>query len=221
MFPISDSIQARRFPFITLSVILLTVYIFAQQFLALDQVGFIELNSLIPSRVNFSDFSTLFPFVSAIFLHGGILHILSNMWFLWVFGDDVEGYLPAFVFLLLYITAGVGGNLAQYFFMPGSSIPMLGASGAVAGVLGCYYILFPHSKVKTVVFLFFFVTIIEISAPLMLGYWFVLQLVSGAASLPFMNDQGGVAFWAHAAGFLIGMFFGIFLKGYIRRQDRL
>jgi membrane associated rhomboid family serine protease len=212
MFPISDSIPARRFPFLTLFIILLTVYVFTRELLAPDQTVFIYNNALIPAKINFSYLNTLWPFVTAIFLHAGFLHILSNMWFLWVFGDNVEDHLSPFFFLLLYMTAGITGNLAQYLLMPNSSIPMLGASGAVAGILGFYYILFPYSKIRTLVFIFFFVTIVDISAPIMLGYWFVLQLISGAVSLPFIGDQGGVAFWAHVAGFITGIIFGLFAK---------
>lgn len=169
--------------------------------------------ALVPSLVNFSNTATLLPFVTAMFLHGGILHILSNMWFLIVFGDNVNDALSPFGFLLLYFSAGVIGNFVQYMFTPGSNIPMLGASGAVAGILGAYYVLFPHSKIKTLVFILFFVTIIEISAPLMLGYWFILQLFSGAASAPTLgNEQGGVAFFAHIAGFVVGLVFGYFYK---------
>lgn len=219
MFPLSDSIPARRFPFITLFIIFLTVYIFIQQLMSPDETAFVLRNALTPANIDPSHFSTLIPFISAIFLHAGFLHIISNMWFLWIFGDNVEGFLPPFVFLILYLLAGVVGNIIQFLIMPASQIPMLGASGAVAGVLGCYYILFPYSKIKTLVFIFFFVTIVEISAPLMLGYWFVLQLISGAASLPFANDQGGVAFWAHAAGFLIGVIFGLVFKSISRPYE--
>lgn len=212
MFPISDSIPSRRFPFFTLLFILFTVYIFFQQLLSSNQVDFINKYALIPSNINFSNINTLLPFVTAIFLHAGFMHILSNMWFLWIFGDNVEDYLNPFFFLLLYITAGIAGNLAQYLFMSNISIPMLGASGAVAGVLGCYYILFPFSKIRTIVFAFFFMTTIEISAPIMLGYWFVLQLISGTVSLPSSTEQGGVAFWAHVVGFIVGIIFGIIFK---------
>ncbi len=219
MFPISDSIRARRFPFITLLFIFLTVFVFFQQLAAPDQEAFLLEYSLIPSRIDFSNLVTFIPFITAIFLHGGFLHILSNMWFLWIFGDDVEGYLPPFIFFFLYLFAGIAGNLVQYSFMPTTSIPMVGASGAVAGVLGCYFVLFPHSKIKTLVFLFFFVTVIEINAPLMLGYWFLLQLFSGTVSLPFMNDQGGIAFWAHVAGFIAGVIFGVLFKGQMQRRE--
>lgn len=212
MFPISDSIPARRFPYFTLFIILITVFFFAQELLVPNQTSFLENYALIPSRVNFLDLITLVPFVTAIFLHAGFLHILSNMWFLWVFGDNVEDHLTPFFFLLLYMTAGIAGNFAQYILMPTSAIPMLGASGAVAGILGCYYILFPYSKVRTLVFIFIFVTIIDISAPLMLGYWFVLQLISVAATLPSSMNQGGIAFMAHITGFLIGVIFGLIAK---------
>lgn len=216
MFPISDSIKARRFPFITFTLIIITTYIFLQQLAAPDQNAFLIQNSLTPANVNFLNFKSLIPLVTAIFLHGGFLHIISNMWFLWIFGDDVEGYLPPFIFIFLYLIAGIGGNLIQYFLMPDSQIPMLGASGAIAGVLGCYFIFFPFSKIKTIVFIFFFITVVEISAPLMLGYWFVLQLFSGAVSLPFMDSGGGVAFWAHVAGFIIGIIFGTLFKSRIK-----
>jgi len=219
MFPLSDSISARRFPFITLFIIFLTAFVFVQQIIAFDQDEFLLRNALIPSRINFSILTTLVAFVTAMFLHGGFLHLLSNMWFLWVFGDNVEGHLPPFVFLLLYFTAGIVGNLVQYSLSPASTIPMLGASGAVAGVLGCYYILFPHSKIKTLVFLFIFVTVIEISAPLMLGYWFLLQVFSGAVTMPLMEDQGGVAFWAHVAGFIVGVLFGMMYRRMVRREE--
>ena len=127
------------------------------------------------------------------------------------FGDwQVNTPIP---FLLLFIIAGISGNLFQYAISPTTSIPMLGASGAIAGILGCYYVLFPRAKVKTLIFLFFFVTIIDLAAPIMLGYWFLLQIISGAGSLNMSGiNQGGVAFFAHIAGFIIGMIAGKIAK---------
>lgn len=212
MFPISDSIPSRRFPFFTLFIIFLTAYVFIQQLLAPDALAFLQVYSLIPAKVDFSNLGTLAPFVTAIFLHGGFLHIISNMWFLWVFGDNVEDSLSPFFYIILYMVAGIAGNLSQYLLMTGSTIPMLGASGAVAGILGCYYVLFPNSKIRTLIFIFIFVTIVDIGAPLLLGYWFVLQVISGAASLPFSADQGGIAFWAHVTGFIVGIIFGAVFK---------
>ena len=209
MFPLSDSIKAKSFPFLNYLIIGVTIYVFIQQLLAPDMEAFINQYALIPTSVNFGDYQTLLPFVSSIFLHGGILHILSNMWFLFVFGDNVNDRLSPIGFLLLYLTAGVIGGLAQYAFMTTESIPMLGASGAVAGILGCYAVLFPHAKIKTLIFIVFFVTIVDVSALLMLGYWFILQLVSGAGSLTEMNTgEGGVAYIAHIAGFVVGLLWG-------------
>lgn len=212
MFPLSDSIPARRFPFINILLIAATIFVFFQQIAAANPDAFVMIYALIPANINFSDFSTFTPFVTAIFLHGGFLHIISNMWFLWVFGDNVEGHVGFFFYPLLYFTSGIAGNFLQYFFMPTSSIPMLGASGAVAGVLGAYYVLFPRSKIKTIVPVFGFVTIAEIAAPFMLGYWFVLQVISGAVGLPFSGESGGIAFFAHVGGFVTGALFAQVFK---------
>lgn len=206
MFPLSDSIKAQSFPLVNIAIIAITVYVFVQQLLAPDAEAFIYQYALVPSEVDFANYASLTPFVTSIFLHGGFLHIISNMWFLWVFGDNVEGYLGKFTYPIVYLLSGIVGGLSQYFFSPASNIPMLGASGAVAGALGAYYVLFPHSKIKTLVPFFGFATIFELGAPFMLGYWFILQLFSGAASLPFTTaDTGGVAFWAHVGGFLTGV----------------
>lgn len=212
MFPLSDSIKTQRFPFLNFIIVGITIYVFIQQLLAPDPLAFINQYALIPSTVNFNDYMTLLPFVTSIFLHGGILHILSNMWFLIVFGDNINARLSPIVFLLLYFSAGIIGGLAQYAFMPHESIPMLGASGAVAGILGCYAVLFPHAKIKTLIFVVFFVTIIDVSALLMLGYWFVIQLFSSVGSLTEVESEGGVAYMAHIAGFLVGIIFGLLNK---------
>ena len=210
MFPISDSHKSGIFPLFNYLLIGITIYAF---FIQLgDPEGIITKFALIPSEINFDNYISLVPFVSAIFLHGGFLHILSNMWFLKVFGDNVEGHLKPLSFLLLYFFAGIAGNVAQYLMMPNTAIPMLGASGAVAGVLGCYFIIFPHAKIKTLLFIFFFVTITQISAGFMLGYWFLLQIISAFGSIPGLGSQGGVAFFAHAVGFAVGIVFGKIYK---------
>ena len=212
MFPISDSIKAKRFPLVNLALIAATIFVFFQQITSPSEIEFIRSYALTPKLINFNDFYTLTPFVTAVFLHGGFLHIISNMWFLWVFGDNVEGRLGFLFFPILYLLSGIVGNAAQYFVMPTSSIPMLGASGAVAGILGAYYVLFPKAKIKTLIPFFGFFTIAQIPAPFMLGYWFVLQVISGAVSLPFSSDTGGVAFWAHVGGFATGVIVGRLVK---------
>ena len=213
MIPIADSEKSRRFPFLNILFIGLNVLAFYLQITALNPETFIYKYALVPSEIDFSNFATLYPFVTSMFLHGGFLHIGSNMLFLWVFGDNVEGHLPPFVYLFLYLGAGIVGSLAQYFMDPTSTIPMLGASGAVAGALGAYFTLFPHHKIKTLVILPIFITIIEISAVFMLGYWILLQLISGAGSVGLPADQGGVAYFAHIGGFAFGYIFAkIFAK---------
>jgi membrane associated rhomboid family serine protease len=214
MFPISDTKRLGGFPFINISLIVITCYVFFLQLSASDPEAFIYQYALIPSAISLANPSTWFPFLSSMFLHGGWLHILSNMWFLWVFGDNVESELGHIFYLLLYIGAGLIGGIAQYVLMPGSDIPMLGASGAVAGALGAYFTLFPNNRIKTLIPVFGFVTFTNISAKFMLGYWFVLQLISGAISLPGSGtEQGGVAFWAHIGGFLTGLVIGrVFAK---------
>lgn len=212
MFPLSDSIPARRFPFVNVLLIATTIFVFFQQISLINPDAFVMMYALIPANINLSDYTTLTPFVTAIFLHGGFLHIISNMWFLWVFGDNVEGHVGWFFYPILYFLSGIIGNVAQYMLMPSSTIPMLGASGAVAGILGAYYVMFPHSKIKTLVPIFGFVTIAEISAPFMLGYWFVLQVISGTVSLPFSGETGGIAFFAHIGGFLTGVLFAQVFK---------
>jgi membrane associated rhomboid family serine protease len=210
MFPLSDSIKSARFPFLNYLLIAITVYVFFQQLASPESI--IANYALIPAKVDIANTASLLPFITAIFLHGGFLHILSNMWFLKVFGDNVEGHLNPLVFLVLYFVAGIAGNVAQYMMMPHTAIPMLGASGAVAGILGCYFIIFPHARIRTLLFIFFFVTITEVSAGLMLGYWFLLQIISAFGSIPGLGTQGGVAFFAHAVGFGVGILFGLIYK---------
>jgi membrane associated rhomboid family serine protease len=212
MFPLSDSARAPRFPFINLALVGITIFVFIQQLIAPNQEAFVFQYALVPANISLSDPMTLLPFVTAMFLHGGFMHILSNMWFLVVFGDNIEGHLGVIGFLLLYFLAGIAGNFVQYLFMPTSPIPMLGASGAVAGILGAYLVLFPASRIRTLLFAFFLVTVVEIPAIFMLGYWFVLQIISGATSIPGIGEQGGVAFFAHIAGFVVGMLFGFAYK---------
>lgn len=212
MIPISDSIRSKRFPIINISIIAVTIFVFFQQLITSDPEGFIATYSLIPALINFSIPETLFPFMTSIFLHGGFLHIASNMVFLWVFGDNVEDHLGIF-YPVLYFSSGFAGAFAQYILNTESPVPMLGASGAIAGVLGSYYILFPHAKIKTLVPFFGFVSVVQVSAPIMLGYWFLLQVVSGAVSLSYVADAtGGVAFFAHIGGFIAGLLITMALK---------
>jgi membrane associated rhomboid family serine protease len=127
------------------------------------------------------------------------------MWFLWVFGDNVEAHLGKIKYLALYLITGIAGNLLQYVFVSDSTIPMLGASGAVSGILGSYVIFFPGSRIKSILILFFYITVTEIPAIIYIFYWFAIQVLSGFASLPVAQQTGGVAFWAHVGGFISGL----------------
>jgi membrane associated rhomboid family serine protease len=141
---------------------------------------------------------------SSIFMHGGWFHLIGNMWFLWVFGNNIEDVMGHGRFVVFYLLTGVAAALAQVFAQPSSPVPMVGASGAISGVMGAYVVLFPRVRVHTVIFLGFFITRIEIPAAVMLGYWFLLQVVGGIPSLAGGGGGGGVAFLAHAGGFVAG-----------------
>jgi len=205
MFPISDSHKSNKIPFVTLAIIAANIFIFYQQLIAPDSDAFTLRYALTPSAINFLVPSTLTTFATSIFLHGGFFHIASNMWFLWIFGDNVEAHLGRIKYVMLYLASGIIGSLAQFILNPALDIPMLGASGAVSGVLGSYFILFRGSQIKTFIVLFFYVTITEIPAVIYIFYWFILQLFSGIASLPFASATGGIAFWAHVGGFVTGL----------------
>jgi rhomboid family protein len=138
--------------------------------------------------------------LSSMFLHGGWFHLIGNMWFLWVFGNNVEDSMGHLRFFAFYILCGLAAAATQTYTSPSSPVPMVGASGAISGVMGAYIILYPRVRVHMLVFLGFFITRIVVPAYLMLGYWFVIQLVGGGLS----GEQGGVAFWAHVGGFVAG-----------------
>ena len=144
-----------------------------------------------------------FSLLSSMFMHGGWFHIVGNMWFLWVFGDNVEDEMGPVRFAVFYLTCGLAAAGAQIFTSPDSVVPMVGASGAIGGVMGGYALLFPRVRVNLLIILGFYVTTVAVPAIFMLGYWFVLQLVAGIPALG--SEQGGVAFWAHVGGFLTGI----------------
>jgi membrane associated rhomboid family serine protease len=209
MFPLSDVIPSRTRPVVTISLIALNTLMFLYQ-LQLDDVALHRLVfdfAVIPRFLSYSDI------VTSMFLHGDILHFLGNMVFLWIFGDNVEDRVGHGGFLLFYLGTGAAAAMAQVFANPTSMVPMIGASGAIAGVMGAYFVLYPHSRILTAVFLILFLDIIEIPAIFFLGVWFLLQAVHGTLS---SSSDGGVAFWAHAGGFAAGLSIGL----YLRARDR-
>jgi membrane associated rhomboid family serine protease len=156
--------------------------------------------------------------VTAMFLHAGWMHMLGNMLYLYIFGDNVEDTLGHGAYLLFYILCGAASFAVQVFFQPASGVPNLGASGAIAGVLGAYFVLFPRARVVTLLPLFVIFTVVEIPAVVFLGLWFLIQFLSGAASLGRSSAAGGVAWWAHIGGFVAGVLLLIMLGGMGRRR---
>lgn len=213
MIPLQDAKTSDKFPFWTIAIIATNVVIFFLELTTPNIDAFIEQYALIPSMVDFFKPQTFYPFITSQFLHGGFLHIIFNMWFLWIFGDNIEGKLGYFLFPLFYLFSGIVGSALQFIFIPDSDIPMLGASGAIAGVLGAYLAFFGNNKIKTLIFIIFFITIIEIPASFLLFYWFILQLFAGAISVsPGTADVGGIAYFAHVGGFAAGWLAGKFFS---------
>lgn len=213
MFPLYDTARTRTFPWVNLGLILLNVLAFLYEL----QMGpgalqkFISAWGMIPSRfVNDPSGSWIFIF-SAMFLHGGWFHIISNMWVLYIFGDNVEARMGGFRYLVFYLLSGAAAGLMQTYILPSSNVPMIGASGAIAGVLGAYLILFPQARVASLVPIFFIFTIIEIPAVLYLLFWFVSQLYSGLFAIQ-GGGASGIAWWAHIGGFVFGLVMVSFFK---------
>ena len=213
VIPLRDVIPSRTTPFVTVGIIAANVLAF-----------WFELSLPAGTRqVLIRDFGIVpaafaWPtLLSSMFLHGGWLHIIGNMWFLWIFGDNVEDRLGHGRYLAFYLLCGVVAGIAQALVSPDSYIPTIGASGAIAGVMGAYFVLYPRSRVLTLIWLFVFVDIIEIPAVFFLGFWFLMQLFSGVGSVAqTAGNHGGVAFWAHVAGFL----FGVAAVFVFRRSER-
>jgi len=202
MIPLGDTIRSHSKPVVTILIILTNVMVFLYM-LSLDpysQNHFISLYALTPTRLRLS------AVITSMFLHGGWMHLIGNMWFLWVYGDNVEDVLGHGKYLAFYLACGVAASLAQYAVSPDSRVPTLGASGAIAGVMGAYLIKFPHSRIKTLIPIFFFFTTLEIPAALILAYWFILQFFGGLGRIGYSQvSQGGVAWFAHIGGFIAGM----------------
>ena len=203
LFPYKDDNPRILVPYVTYAIISINVLVFVFQ-LNMGMVSsaaereFIYRFGFIPAN-----FSIITVFTS-MFLHGGISHIMGNMWFLWVFGDNVEGVLGHVKFAVFYIICGLAATMSQLFVDPSSTIPMVGASGAIAGVLGMYMIRFPHARVHVFAFIIIFFTTFRIPAMFVLGFWFFNQLTNGLGSLGF-DTTGGVAWFAHIGGFISGV----------------
>lgn len=215
MIPLRDKNPSGTVPFVTVSLIAVNVLMFVYQLsLGTALPSLLIQFGLVPSRLFSSAqvpgrgvVTTFLPFLTSMFFHGGWLHLIGNMWYLWIFGDNVEDRLGHGRFLLFYLVCGVVAALTHVLFNPRSSVPCVGASGAIAGVLGAYLVCFPFARVVALVPIFFFLHLIEVPALVLLAFWFVLQFFSGALSIAVtaQTGGGGVAWWAHIGGFLCGM----------------
>jgi len=202
MIPLRDVIPSRTVPFLTISIIVVNALAwFYELGLPREELPvFLRQFGVVPAY--FSP-PTL---VTSMFLHGSWSHVLGNMWYLWIFGDNVEDRMGHFRFLIFYLLCGIVAALGQIFIDPTSTLPTIGASGAIAGVMGAYFVLYPQSRVLTLIPLIIFWEIVELPAIFLLGFWFLMQLFSAGAIAATANSQmGGVAFMAHVAGFLTGV----------------
>lgn len=211
MIPIKDDIPSYRRPVITTGLIIINILVYIYQLIQGSYFEpFIVKYGAIPYEIMHGQELTpqlAFPvpltLITSMFLHGGLLHLGGNMLYLWIFGDNVEDKLGHLRFLIFYILSGLAGSMAHVLTSSGSQVPMVGASGAIAGVLGAYMIRFPQSRIWTLIFFGFFIRAVRIPAIFVLGFWFILQLLYG---LPTIGAQGGgVAWFAHIGGFVVGI----------------
>jgi len=220
MFPLRDTQPSYSKPVVTVLLIVVNILVFLYEF-SLDDYS---LNAFITQYGLVPDHFVLGNIFTSMFLHGGWLHVLGNMWFLWIFGDNIEDILGHGKFLLFYLLCGVAAAVCQVLLNSDSRVPMVGASGAIAGVMGAYMVKFPRARILTLAIIVFFITTFEVPAWLMLIYWFFLQFVGGFESIvqSQYSQVGGTAFFAHVGGFIAGILL-IFMLGtrpiYSRRRD--
>jgi membrane associated rhomboid family serine protease len=226
MIPVRDDTPRFSTPYITYFLIGLNLLIFLFEAsltprgfkLLLFQLGMIPSNitGVLTGTHQTGLAAAFLPTLTSMFLHGSWMHVIGNMWFLWIFGDNIEDYLGHFKYLLFYLLSGFGAAFAQVILNPHSSVPTVGASGAIAGVLGAYFLLYPRAKVLIWFPIFF---LFYLPAWVTLGYWFAMQFISGAATslASYSDTRGGVAFWAHVGGFLVGI---ILIKIFPERPRR-
>ncbi|HET9741588.1 MAG TPA: rhomboid family intramembrane serine protease [Terriglobales bacterium] len=218
MIPIRDDTPRYSTPYISYLLIALNTLVFLFE-LALNgptREAFVYQFGVIPVRVlaaiglshTYAAHASVVPLATSMFLHASWLHLIGNMWVLWIFGDNIEDYLGHFPYLIFYFVSGLAASLAHVVLNPNSTVPSVGASGAIAGIMGAYFLLFPSARVLTLVPLIIFFTFIWLPAWIVLGYWFVLQFLSGAATSIAYSSRtggGGIAFWAHVGGFMAGI----------------
>ncbi|MCF6159275.1 MAG: rhomboid family intramembrane serine protease [wastewater metagenome] len=213
MIPIRDRNPSGVFPYITVGIICLNVIIFLYELSLGHQLeSFLFQFGVVPAKITYYSeipdstvIGAYFPFLSYMFLHGGFLHLIGNMWYFWIFGDNIEDMLGRFKFIIFYLVCGIGSGVVHFYFNSQSGVPCVGASGAVAGILGAYMVTFPKARVLVIIPLFIIWQIIELPAIIVLGFWFLIQFFSGATAITSIEGGGGVAWWAHVGGFVLGI----------------
>jgi membrane associated rhomboid family serine protease len=215
MIPIRDTIPSRNVPITMYLLILANVLIFLLQLQLPDESlqRFFYYFGIVPARYTHPAWAeyiglpvdNYWPFVTSMFLHGGWFHLIGNMWTLWIFGDNVEDRMGPVRFLFFYLCCGIAAGIVHFLTNPNSTIPTIGASGAIAGVMGAYFLLFPHSRVITLIPIFFYPVFVALPAVVYLGIWFLTQFLSGVGSFVPGQQVGGIAWWAHIGGFVAGM----------------
>ncbi len=227
MIPLRDTIPSNTVPYVNYFLIAANLLAFLFELsLGARLEGFFHVFGVVPGQVvqivtgspELLHFAIV-PFFTSMFLHGGWLHFLGNMLYLYIFGDNVEDAFGHFKYLIFYLASGVIASLIHLLTHPGSTVPTIGASGAIAGVMGAYFLLYPKARVVTIVPIFFFIQVLEIPAFLFLGFWFLIQFLSGTLALTSSAGAAGVAWWAHIGGFAAGV--GYVTLRFVRRGIRV
>jgi membrane associated rhomboid family serine protease len=215
MIPLKDRNPRKHFPIITILLIIVNILVFLYELsLGVGLEKFLFHFGVTPDEIRQALQADIFrplvftTLITSLFLHGGWLHLGGNMLYLWIFGDNVEDKLGHFRFFVFYNLCGIAASALHIYLEPASTVPTIGASGAISGILGAYILLFPRARVLTLVPIFIFIQITELPAYIILGFWFVLQFLNVILSLGYANTGlGGVAWWAHIGGFITGMLF--------------
>lgn len=227
MLPIRDTIRSRTYPIVTVGLMAANAVAFLYELSLGSRLdSFVATFGLVPAKYlhlaerGVNPAIRLLPILTSMFLHAGWFHIIGNMWYLWIFGDNVEDRVGHIKFFIFYIICGIAAGFAHIFTNPNSGVPTVGASGAVAGIMGAYFILYPGSRIWTLVPVFFFFQFVEIPAFVFLGFWILMQFLIGTFSKGLGPLQGGVAWWAHVGGFVTGVVLIFIFKKRKRRLPR-
>ena len=227
MIPLRDNIPSKTHPVVTIGLIAVNSFIFLFEVsLGSRLSGFLATFGLVPVKFFHSidtgtaSFSRFLPFFTSMFLHGGWFHVIGNMWYLWIFGDNVEDRMGHVKYLIFYILCGLAAGFAHLITNSSSGVPTVGASGAIAGVMGAYLILYPRARVWTLIPIFFLIQFVQIPASIFLGFWVLMQFLIGTFSTTTGSPHGGVAWWAHIGGFVAGVILVFIFKNRKRRLPK-